>query len=50
MIIAHPDKQSFCHNGIFKTVYNTLTEHKQNIDVVDFYEDKFNVFGDEQKS
>lgn len=49
IIIAHPDKQSFCHNGIFKTVYNTLIEHKENVDVIDLYEEKFNVFGDDQK-
>ncbi|MBN2175736.1 MAG: NAD(P)H-dependent oxidoreductase, partial [Bacteroidales bacterium] len=49
IIIAHPDKQSFCHNGIFKTVYNTLIDHKENVDIIDLYEDKFNVFSDDQK-
>lgn len=49
IIVAHPDKQSFCHNGIFKTVYDTLIDHKENVDVIDLYEDKFNVFGDDQK-
>jgi putative NADPH-quinone reductase len=49
IIIAHPDKQSFCHNGIFKTVYSTLTGHKENVDVIDLYEERFDVFGDEQK-
>jgi putative NADPH-quinone reductase len=50
IIIAHPDKQSFCQNGIFKTIYNTLTENKENVDVIDLYEEKFNVFGDEEKT
>ena len=50
IIIAHPDKQSFCHNGIFKTIYNTLIENKENVDVIDLYEEKFNVFGDEEKT
>jgi putative NADPH-quinone reductase len=50
IIIAHPDKQSFCHNGIFKTIYSTLTQHNENVDVIDLYEDKFNVFGDEEKT
>ncbi len=50
IIIAHPDKQSFCHNGIFKTIYNTLIDNKENVDVIDLYEEKFNVFGDEEKT
>lgn len=50
IIIAHPDKQSFCHNGIFKTIYNTLNDNKENIDVIDLYEEKFNVFGDQEKT
>jgi len=49
IIIAHPDKQSFCHNGIFKTVYETLLVYKENVDVIDLYEDQFNVFGDDQR-
>lgn len=49
IIIAHPDKQSFCRNGIFKTIYNTLIDNKENVDVIDLYEEKFNVFGDEEK-
>lgn len=50
IIIAHPNKQSFCYNGIFKTIYNTLNENKENIDVIDLYEEKFNVFGDQEKT
>ncbi len=50
LIIAHPNKQSFCYNGIFKTIYNTLIDNKENIDVIDLYEEKFNVFGDEEKT
>ena len=50
IIIAHPDKQSFCHNGIFKTIYNTLVDNKENVDVIDLYEEKLNVFGDEEKT
>jgi putative NADPH-quinone reductase len=49
VIIAHPDKQSFCHNGIFKTVRDILIKNKENIDIIDLYEDKFDVFGDEEK-
>jgi len=50
IIIAHPDKQSFCYNGIFKTIFNTLTNYNEDIDVIDLYEDRFNVFGDEEKT
>jgi putative NADPH-quinone reductase len=50
LIIAHPDKKSFCHNGIFKTIHETLSAKNQNIDVIDLYEEEFNVFGDEEKT
>jgi putative NADPH-quinone reductase len=50
LIIAHPDKRSFCYNGIFKTIHNTLTTHNEHVDIIDLYEDKFNVFGDEEKA
>jgi len=50
IIIAHPDKQSFCYNGIFKTIQNTLVDNKENVEVIDLYEEKFNVFGDEKKT
>lgn len=50
IIIAHPDKQSFCHNGIFKTIYKTLADHNENVEVIDLYEEKFNVFGDGEKT
>ena len=50
IIIAHPDKKSFCYNGIYKTIYNTLTNSKENVDVIDLYEEKFNVFGDQEKT
>jgi putative NADPH-quinone reductase len=50
IIIAHPDKQSFCHNGIFKTIYSTLTDNKENVSVIDLYEEKFDVFGDNEKT
>jgi putative NADPH-quinone reductase len=50
IIIAHPDKQSFCHNGIFRTINNTLVDNKENVDIIDLYDDKFDVFGDEEKT
>lgn len=50
IIIAHPDKKSFCYNGIYRTIYNTLIHHNENVEVIDLYEEKFNVFGDEEKT
>jgi putative NADPH-quinone reductase len=46
IIIAHPDKQSFCHNSIFKTIYITLIDNKEDFSVIDSYEEKFDIFGD----
>jgi NAD(P)H dehydrogenase (quinone) len=37
IIIAHPDKQSFCYNGIMKTIKETLTSNKEEVYVVDLY-------------
>lgn len=50
IVIAHPDKQSFCYNGIYKTLLNTLQDNKEDVEVIDLYEDKFNVFRDEEKT
>ena len=40
IIIGHPDKKSFCYNGIFKTVLREVRKHKQQYRVIDLYEDK----------
>ena len=41
VIIGHPDKKSFCHNGIFSTITKILSQHHdQNIETIDLYEDK----------
>ena len=41
VIIGHPDKNSFCHNGIFKTISKILDDHpNQKLQTVDLYEDK----------
>lgn len=50
IVIAHPDKHSFCYNGIFMTILNTLKENNEEIEVIDLYQEKFNVFGDEERS
>ena len=40
IIIGHPDKKSFCYNGIYKTVLREVRKHKQEYKVIDLYEDK----------
>ena len=41
VIIGHPDKKSFCHNGIFSTITKILSQHQnQNTKTIDLYEDK----------
>lgn len=50
IIIAHLDKQRFCHNSIFKTIYNTLIDNKVNGDIIDLYEEKYIVCGDEERT
>ena len=40
IVIGHPDKKSFCYNGIFKTIMRQMKKHKQNFEVIDLYEDK----------
>lgn len=41
IIIGHPDKASFCYNGILATIQQQLARHQENYKVIDLYEDKF---------
>ena len=41
LIIAHPDKDSFCYNGIFKTVKQGIEASGQEIKIIDLYRDSF---------
>jgi len=40
IVIGHPDKKSFCYNGIFKTIKRELKKHKETFEIIDLYEDK----------
>ena len=40
VVIGHPDKKSFCHNGIFQTIIRQMRKYKSNYKVIDLYEDK----------
>lgn len=37
IIIGHPDKRSFCYNGILKTIEGCLKLNKEEIHIVDLY-------------
>lgn len=41
IIIAHPNKESFCFNGIYKTIEKTLQDNNESIKVIDLYNDDF---------
>ncbi|MDB9976696.1 NAD(P)H-dependent oxidoreductase [Flavobacteriaceae bacterium] len=41
IIIGHPNKESFCYDGIFKTVKNQLSRNKEDIEIIDLYRDSF---------
>ena len=40
IVISHPDQESFCYNGIFKTIKRTLELSKAEVRVIDLYGDK----------
>lgn len=41
IVIAHPDKNSFCYNGIYKTILQELDVEGQQTRVADLYSDDF---------
>tara|TARA_R100001460_G_scaffold25459_1_gene51178 strand:- start:2079 stop:2669 length:591 start_codon:yes stop_codon:yes gene_type:complete len=41
VIIGHPDKKSFCHNGIFKTITKELESAGVEYKTIDLYKDSF---------
>ena len=41
IIIGHPNIESFCYDGIFKTINNELSKNKEEIEVIDLYRDDF---------
>jgi len=40
VVVGHPDHESFCYNGIFKTIINELENGGETFKVIDVYEDK----------
>ena len=41
IIIGHPNVESFCYDGIFKTINSELSKNKEEIEVIDLYRDDF---------
>lgn len=44
VVVGHPDEQSFCYNGIFKTIKDTLLNEEgylNEVEVIDLYRDSF---------
>ena len=41
IVIAHPDKNSFCYDGIYKTILNELDVDGQETKVADLYSESF---------
>lgn len=49
IIIAHPDRNSFCYNGIYKTIESTLNSKNETVYVIDLYKDNTNLIFKEDK-
>ena len=41
IIIGHPDQNSFCYNGIFKTIKTSIESKGQELKIIDLYSDSF---------
>ena len=39
--MGHPDENSFCYNGIFKTIVNEMKIRNEKFEIIDLYRDKF---------
>lgn len=41
VIVGHPDKNSFCHSGIFKVITDKIRESGENLEIIDLYHENF---------
>ena len=41
IVIGHPDKQSFCYNGIFSTIKSEIEASREELEIIDLYRDSF---------
>ena len=37
IIVAHPDRKSFCYSGIVRTIVKTLKVNKEDVKIIDLY-------------
>ena len=42
IIIGHPEKESFCYNGIFKTIIDEMEKNNATYQIIDLCQDKEN--------
>lgn len=43
IVIGHPDKKSFCYNGIFKVINEELKNNNEKIEIIDLYKDDLSI-------
>ena len=41
IVIGHPDRQSFCYNGIFSTIKSEIEASREELEIIDLYRDSF---------
>lgn len=41
IVIGHPNEDSFCYNGIFKTIKSELEKNDELVEVIDLYRNSF---------
>lgn len=43
VVIGHPDKKSFCYNGIFRTIVDELKNKGEEVQIIDLYKDDLSI-------
>ena len=41
IVIGHPDRQSFCYNGIFSTIKSEIEASREELEIIDLYRESF---------
>jgi len=41
IVVSHPNEESFCYNGIFKTIKDELEKNGESVEVIDLYRSSF---------
>ena len=41
IVVGHPNEDSFCYNGIFKTIKEELENNNEEVEVIDLYRNSF---------